>query len=270
MMVQVLDTPRSTVGEGYRVHAAALGFDELARVVEPLRMMRADAFFLLQYPKNDRAAKRYADAGVNVQEELESLKLDQVGVWELDIWNASSVGSFLGSKIQENGYPSLEVNISTGPKPVGIGAALASLFWPIHLYYADVDYETEPGREVDGYPVRGIQRIPTFRAEPIKQEALQALALICESVKPLAAPVLKKRFQTVGLIKPKQGKGDRKSSKLTPQAIHSQYQGLIKPLRDQELIIETIRGGRKLYEASMQGQATLRLLEGYYDDSPVA
>src|SRR5690349_3312620 len=54
----------------WRVHVAALGFDELDRVITPLREMGADAFFLLQHPKGDRAAKALTDGGVNLQGEL--------------------------------------------------------------------------------------------------------------------------------------------------------------------------------------------------------
>lgn len=245
-----------------RVHAAAIGYDELHRVLEPLRLLRADAFFLLQYPKNDRSEKRYAKSGVKVLDEARKLGLVHCEVWPVDVWDAAAVGHALGQKVQELGLQSLEVNVSTGPKTVGIGATLASHFWPVKLYYADADYE-KPTLEPNylGYQLRHIQRIPTFQAKPVREDGLDTLQLLVDKGKPLAFPVLKNLLRERQVIRADKRKRARPGD-LSPQAIHSQYQTIVNPLKEQGLVKEVLVAGRRCVAYTEEGRATLRLLRG--------
>jgi hypothetical protein len=183
-------------------------------------------------------------------------------VWPVDIWDAAAVGHELGKRVQSLGLESLEVNVGTGPKTVGIGATLASHFWPIRLYYADVDYEKHSlSPAYLGHPLKQIQRVPTFRAKPMKEDALAALELLLGEGKPLPATAVKALLRAEDVIRADKRKRAR-AGELSPQAIHSQFQTIIVPLRDQGLVKEVMTGGRRCYAVTAEGRATLRLLRG--------
>ena len=245
----------------WRVHAAAVGFGELERLTAPLKTMRADAFFLLRYPRKDRADKWYSDRGVDLLAALrDDLKLETVGTWEVDLWDAPTVGNFLGTQIAKEGFTRLEVNVSTGPKTVGVGATLASLFWDLSLYYADLDYDKPTLSEVRGYRVQQIQRIPTFHHEPPRDEMIRTLEMLHKEKKPVTAADLKSRMTSEpdAVIRP--GKSKRVREKMSPQSVHGQFQSILRPLVEQRLVSETRNFGRRYFQVTEQGSSTLRLL----------
>lgn len=243
----------------WRVHVAALGFDELDRVITPLREMGADAFFLLQHPKGDRAAKALTEGGVNLQDELNKLDLFESAVWPVNLWNAADVAKVLGEKIKEGRFSRLHVNVSTGPKTVGIGATLASLFCPLSLYYADLDYDKPAPKGVWGRNVRAIQQIPTFRAKGLRPDALRVLQVLEGAGKRVRGRTLRDQLLDQEVIVQSKRKSKAKVD-FTPQAVNSQFQSLLGPLKSQMLVEETEIGSTKYYELTAQGKATLRMV----------
>jgi len=195
-------------------------------------------------------------------EEARKLGLVHCDVWPVDVWDAAAVGHLLGKKVEELGLQSLEVNVSTGPKTVGIGATLASHFWPVKLYYADADYD-KPALQPPhmGYQLRHIQRVPTFQSKPVKEEGLDALQLLVNKDRPLSFPELKKVLRETQVIRADRRKRVR-AGDLSPQAVHSQYQTIVNPLKEQGLVKEVLSAGRRCVTFTEEGRATLRLLRG--------
>ncbi len=262
MSVERVYTTSSDAKAQWRVHVAAAGFGELNRIIEPLKVLPTDAFYLLQHPRGDRSEKWYTDKGVNVLNEVKNLGIREVGIWQTNLWSAADVGNYLGRKLMEHGFSGIDVNASCGPKTVGIGATLASLFWPIHLYYADVDYDDpeKPGPDDPWGPrFRSIQPIPTFHTEPPRAEVLQALTIISKQNLSISSAEFKNLLKEghTPIIRPSTRS---KASELSPQAVHGQFQNILRPLLEQRLITEQMQYGHRTFSITPQGRATLQLL----------
>lgn len=221
-----------------------------------------DRLFVLE-DKEDRGIAWYREGGRDV--DVKGL-LDKLGLevpWTsvpTTLWDPARVARSILDLTGPGKESQVYVNVSTGPKTVGIGATLASLFGPVSLYYAEVNYANPPTDPAWGRPVVGIQRIPTFRAEPPDNDLLQALAIMATLDGPREPKFLKKVFRD-GPAAPIQPPATKtwKETNYKHQAIHAQFESLRRRLASQHLIVESNQGDRRMYQITPQGLSVLRM-----------
>lgn len=246
----------------WRVHAGSAGFGELSRLVEPLRSEPADAFFLLEAPRSDLARAWFKVRDVNVEQAVKEAGVPHVETLKVDLWDPMKVGNALARAMLDNGFETLFVNVSTGPNTVGIGAALASLFWDLRLYYAVSDYSAPKVSEVQGWPFKGVGWLPTFHHDAPRQEVLEALKVISTHPAGLSSSKYKTALREgeEPVIRPK-GKS-RSEGTMKPQAVHGQFLTIVKHLTGWHLVREETRYGEKHFRITDEGTAYLRLFDG--------
>lgn len=245
----------------WRVHAGAAGFGELSRLTEPLRVEPVDAFLLLEAPGNDLARAWFKKRKVDLVPRIKAAGVPHVETVVVDLWDPMKVGNALARRVQENGFSGLSVNVSTGPNTVGIGAALASLFWDIRLYYSISDYSAKRTTEVDGFPFKGVGWLPTFHNDTPRTEVLEALNVLAAHATGLSSSRYKSslRLGDAPVIRPK---GQSASKVMKPQAVHGQFLTIAKHLTGWHLVREETRHGAKHFQITDEGRAYLRLFDG--------
>lgn len=236
---------------GPRVHAAAFGFSSPAHVIKPLRLMKADAFFLLEN-KDDEAYKYHLKRKVNVHRLLDRSKVSWERV-EVDLWNPASVGGALRRITQEHRLAELWVNASVGPNTVTVGAALASLFAPVRLFHPGGKRPHDPlGRLED------LRTLPTLKLPdwtPRHVAVLEALhALKGEATGSAVKQWLRKNRPNV--IGGGTGSGN------WAQAEHSRFQGLLESLRGASALTYATTHRRWTIRLQPEGEQLRQLLAG--------
>ncbi len=204
-----------------RVHVAAFGFSRPEHVLQPLRIMKADAFFLLEN-NEDRAFEYHRRKGLNVYHQL-----DKVGIpWErvkVDLWNPAAVAATLRNLIRDNKLEELLVNASVGPNTVAIGATLASLFAPIRLYHPAGAKPSEPLRSLDE-----VAYLPSFQVKGWTAGHVSILKALSELGGAASGESLKARLRKSDpdVIGGGRGRGN------WAQREHARFQGLVGFLAD--------------------------------------
>lgn len=245
-----------------RVHAGAAGFGGLGALIEPLRLEPVDVFLLVENP-DDRAREWFQKRGVNVVEELRRV-VPRVETLTCDLWDPMSAGNLLVRTMQDAGYESISINVSTGPNNVGIGAALASLFWNLRLYFSVSDFAAPMVSETHGFPFKGVSWLPTFHSEALRPQVLAALEILAARPEGLSSARFKRALKDgrTPVIKPRDGRKDRP---IKPQAVHGQFLTITKHLLAWHLAVEEDRFGPKHYRITEEGQGILRLFRGVAD-----
>lgn len=144
-------------GPAWRVHVAAFGFSRPDHVIAPLKVMRADRFFLLEN-ENDRAYKYHLEGKEKV--DVHKLLNDTDIPWEkrvVDLWSPAAVGRALRELVAELDGNPVTVNASVGPNTVAVGATLASFFAPVRLFHPGGAKPDEPLKRFED--VRWIPRL---------------------------------------------------------------------------------------------------------------
>jgi len=254
--------PSSPAAGEWQAHAAAVGFGGLNAVTAPVREFPVKAFYLLEMPANDLARKWFSGRRVKLEERIEEAGADQVHVWKAELWDPVAVARCIVQGMLDEGLETLHFNISAGPNTVSVGATLASLFWDVRLYYAKADFGMVGDRNsVDGPAILAVHRLPPFRAQPPRPESLQALAILVQQSKDFASPAWKDFLVDEAKVIRHKGKG-KPPAKMSAQAIHGQFEAIVRPLVDTGLVAETWRYGKRYFRPTEQGAAYSRLFDG--------
>lgn len=252
----------------WQAHAGAVGFGGLRAVTEPLKEFPVKGFYLLEMPANDLARKWFADRKVKLEDRLHEAGAKHVSIWKAELWDPVSVARCIVQGMQKEGLDTVHVNVSAGPNTVSVGATLASLFWDVRLYYAKVDYSNPKERDsVDGPSIDAVHRLPPFRAQPPRPESLQALATLVKQPKDVPSSTWKELLTGDDNVIRHKGKG-KAPAKMSPQAIHGQFEALVRPLVDLGLVAETWNYGRRNFRPTDQGHAYARLFDGLIESAP--
>lgn len=254
-------TPPPVTGE-WQAHAGAVGFGGLNAVTEPLKEFPVKGFFLLEMPSNDLARKWFTERKVKLEPRFAAVGAKHLKVWKAELWDPVAVARCIVQGMNQEGLETLHFNVSAGPNTVSVGATLAAMYWDVRLYYANVDYtDTKAANEVDGRRVTGATRLPPFRAQPPREESLRALSILVGQEKEIQSGAWKQLLTAGHGIIHHKGDGNR-DRPMKPQAVHGQFEALVRPLLDLGLINESWKFGQRSYRPTEQGQAFARLFEG--------
>lgn len=258
---------RARASGDWQAHAGAVGFGGLNAVTEPLKEFPVKGFFLLEMPANDLARKWFTERKVKLEQRFQEAGAKSVAIWKAELWDPVSVARSIVQGMKQEGLDALHFNVSAGPNTVGVGATLASLFWDVRLYYAKADFSTPGDRNsVDGPPIQAIHRLPAFRAQPPRPESLQALAILVAH-SDLASSDWKDELAGDAQVIRHKGKGTA-PAKMSLQAIHGQFEAIVRPLVNLGLVTETWNYGRRYFRPTDQGRAYARLFDGLHDRAP--
>jgi hypothetical protein len=164
--------------------------------------------------------------------------------------------------MEAEGLSTLHFNVSSGPNTVSVGATLAAMFWDVRLYHAKPDYSgpAKLRESVEGFPVEALHRLPPFRAQLPRPESLAALLALAANEEDVLSTDWKKLLEGKAVIRPK---GKTPATKpMSAQAIHGQFEGIVRPLLDLGLVTEAWHYGKRTFSLTDQGRAFARLFEG--------
>lgn len=140
---------------------------------------------------------------------------------------------------------------------------MASMFWPLKLYYVLVDYRAENVMdELSRYPPKDVVSLPTFHSEPPRKKAVQALRLLIDGDGQMASSELSKTLRESGVIRPMRGE------ELSAQAAHSQLQSILDSLVHMRFIMRGVGGEKNHVEVTDEGRAAFRLFADHESELP--
>ena len=240
-----------------RVHFAPVGL-EIARVVEPMKTLRADAAVLLTLSKTDRA--RFSLEKITellAEEEVEAHTI------ECNIWDASAVVNEVGAVISASPQHDFFFNVSTGAKTACMGGLISGMFWQIKPYYIAVNYGAKPVHNEQDYPVSGEpQFVPTFEIPVLDDTAVKSLAYITSGPNPLQKRDLLEYLRQTKVI------GPRQKSQVSIQALHGQVDSILHRLQEWGFIELRGRGKELRIVATEKGRAGNRMFHHVLNPRP--
>lgn len=197
-----------------------MGFDEVLRVVEPLKRLRADAALLLTYSQTGRGR-------FSLEKIVQELKDNRVPtkIIECDTFDTSQVVNQIGSIVTAAPQHEYFYNVSTGPRTASIAGVIAGMFWNVRPYYVTVDDQARPVHFEHDFPVTGDPRfIPTFEVSLLDQSAVEVLEHLASSEESLSKRQILTELKDKGII------GPRQKTKVSPQALYGQLDAIIRKL----------------------------------------
>lgn len=239
-----------------RIHVAGVGHREVERVVFPLKQLKADLVYLLAHETERAGDSRAAGFRKSIRAQLERAKIEVEEV-ETNLWDTPTVANLVRRLIDKQPDGEFRFNVSTGPKTCALGGYLASMFWPIRIYYVHVDYKKERSHDHESqYPPTEIEFLPTFRSEVPRPQVVAALAAILEKGGKVLQADLLRELSDRKIIRSTIPDQD-----LSPQAAHSQLQSILSRLELLAFIERGTGSSRTEIHVTPEGEAGLRLFQ---------
>lgn len=237
-----------------RVEIVPVGF-YLDRVVEPIKMHRADRVYLVRArtDKDDLAA----GFRERITRDLLAWKPDlDVRIIRTDLWSMdAAVELFSAVLLREAAAGNMVwVNLSTGSKLEAIAGAIACMAHGGRPYYVRMRSYRYPGAPkplAEG--VESIDHVPTFALSPPSKAGLALLQLLAENESGLSKKTLITGLTELGLI-PGEGPGK------TVQSRYARVQAILDRLTDTPPLV-TVEGRRKSARVKIteRGRLALRI-----------
>lgn len=232
---------QSFKGRRPRIQVAAFGFKDPALVVNPIRLLDADVFFLLENPRDGARRHHMEKDGLDVHDRVS----ETIPVWEphiINLWRPAHVAHELLRITDAFQGQRVDVNVSSGPNTVAVGATLASMFGNIQMFHPGGPVPSEPLQVADQ-----AQWIPTFRVPRPNAAALEVLGLLAKAKKAMRGRTMKSKLKQIadGVF--------NSQEKERWQVVHNRFSKAVDVLVQLGAVERTKNGHHVVVEATQQG-----------------
>ena len=245
-----------------RVHFAPLGF-QVQRIVEPMKMVRADVGIILTYSQTDRAQHLLP----KVISDLEESNI-RTETLRCNIWDTSEVVNEIGAVVTSARQHEYFFNLSTGTRNASIAGVMAGMFWQVTPYFMPINDQGKPIDSEQDFPVSGSPNfVPTFEVPILEKQALMALEFLVSRSGPFWKREVLSFLKEKGVIAP------RLKQSVSDQALQGQLDSILNKLTSWGFIELSGRGkklkigitpkgieGRKMFFHVLNPRAPLTIL----------
>lgn len=221
-----------------RVHMTAAD-DELERVLDPLRTLRADVVVIFVDSADGGAAARLTRITDALGPQM------PVVLAPCDFTDPTEIVGEMGALVAAAPGHEYLVNVSAGPKNVCLAGIVASMFWHLRPYIVPVGARrAELGR---------LDFVPTIPVPMPSRAALESLIFLADHSKPV------RKFDLINHLKDQGLVGPRTKTEVRPQALQAQVDRHLRVLNEWGFLEMHERGKLLRIEPTANGRQLARI-----------